>query len=195
MLNLKYLNMRPFTIEEIKKFQTIETIDTLPHESFEKRRWQIPDEYNEKLGNGQWHIQRHSLYTIIPVGGLQEIPNVFSVAPLMSNISKSQMPPYYFLLTSITLKYLPDDFEDFEIFNINNHYNIGEFGLKQQGCTYFENCPLSMFDKNGELRLSPPIMVYPEREIVFSIKWLSKKQKNVLLQVSLEGIRTIDWNS
>ena len=52
-----------------------------------------------------------------------------------------------------------------------------------------------MFDKNDELRLSPPIMVYPEREIVFSIKWLSKMPKNVSIQVSLDGIRTIDWNS
>lgn len=183
-------------MEDFNQNKALETLGTMPHELFNRRISLIGSpKAIEKLKSGLWHIQRHSLYTIIPVGGLKEIPNVFSVAPLMSNISKSQMPPYFFLLTSITLKYLPYEFEDVELFNINNHYHIGEFGLKQQGCTYFENCPLSMFDKNDELRLSPPIMVYPEREIVFSIKWLSKMPKNVLIQVSLDGIRTIDWNS
>lgn len=180
-------------MEDFNQNKALETLGTMPHELFNRRISLIGSpEAIEKLKSGHWHIERHCLYTTVDVGSEVEIDNMFSEQPTKgTNIINSQVPDFYMLLTEIRLRLYRSEYNHLSSLDLLTECGLGEFTFKQQGTTYFENCPFSIFD-NGKLIMSPPKMLYPNRKLEFSCKWNEVLGCGTMLKVELHGIRTLD---
>ncbi len=183
------------TVEGISR---METADTTAQKLFMNRNWQLPGNVIEKLNKGELQLCPHSFYSIKKVDGEISSGNIFDTQYIeagYTNVPNGRMfAEDCFLLTEIRLRVFRADYNGFRLIgNIDEYYPaaLGEFRFAQESTSYFNNCPLSLFDK-GRLVMSPPKMFYPQRTFNLELTFprTMPMPQNTYIRAELNGIRT-----
>ena len=187
-----------------RKERIVETYNETPFSLFSNRLHLLSPDMQDKITKGMLQICPHSFYSIKRVGGVQQV-DMFDTRQSLglgySNVTDGIMlQEDCFLITEITLflykgKWIGDIWSDFSDKTPIDSARSGvcahgEFSLSQEGTTYIQQCPVSLF-KDGRLIMTPPKMYYPKRQIGLRIQFPSEPEKDTWIRAELNGVRTI----
>lgn len=190
--------MNNFAIQtdDLRFKETSEYENLTDIEFFYRRLNLIPEATRKKLREGDLQVCPYNFYSVKDCSKMSSL-NIFDTKEAelgITNVAVGRIPPdTFFLLRKIRLTTFEKNPATANLvaqqsIDCDDNTEFGEWNFGQEGTTYVENCPLSMFDL-GHLTITK--MFYPQRSIKLRLEFPKPLPQGLWIKGELIGVRTM----